>query len=79
MKDFDDWDDVGLNTAKPPGLRQLYLYQGQVTPQPVVQASVSDAECMTFGDFNQDQLEVTIQELQSERHQLVCCASSRCS
>ena len=25
VKDFDDWDDVGLNISKPPGL--LYLFR----------------------------------------------------
>ena len=25
LKDFDDWDDVGLNISKPPGL--LYLFR----------------------------------------------------
>ena len=30
-QDFEDWDDVGLNTAKPPGLLHLYRDYGHHT------------------------------------------------
>ena len=31
MQDFEDWDDVGLNTAKPPDLLHLYRDYGHHT------------------------------------------------
>ena len=34
LQDFDDWDDVGLNTSKPPDLLHLYRDYGQHQAQP---------------------------------------------
>ena len=31
FKDFDDWSDVGLNIAKPPGLLQLFRNYCKIT------------------------------------------------
>jgi len=33
-QDFEDWDDVGINTSKPPGLLKLYRdYNHHVLPK----------------------------------------------
>jgi len=42
-QDFEDWDDVGLNTPKPPDLLALYRdYNNHVVP--TLQTSTSSAQ-----------------------------------
>lgn len=65
-QDFEDWDDVGLNMPKPPGVVQLFRDFGtHVSPAQDTQ----DAGCQA--DIEDLQSSELIQELEDTRQQLV--------
>ena len=67
LQDFEDWDDVGLNMPKPPGVIHLFRdYGTHVSPTNETQ----DCECQAdLGDKEQARL---VEELQDARQNLVC-------
>ncbi|XP_047517083.1 RAB11-binding protein RELCH-like [Pieris napi] len=58
-QEFEDWDDVGLNMPRPPGLIPLFRGSNTILNPPKCDAATqydsdyfSDAECQTEGDEN---------------------------
>ncbi|CAH2002758.1 unnamed protein product [Acanthoscelides obtectus] len=67
-QDFDDWDDVGLNIAKPPELLHLYREGLKQTGQ-----NTNAASTQTDHDKNKEKiktLEIKIEELKAKLHKL---------
>lgn len=76
-QDFDDWDDVGLNTAKPPDLLHLYRDYGHHTVPEVmlVLKSVKEEKANLEAEYAKlqeecKQLQEGIGELKYENHTL---------
>lgn len=76
-QDFDDWDDVGLNTAKPPDLLHLYRDYGHHTIPEVmlVLKSVKEEKANLEAEYTKlqeecKQLQEGIGELKYENHTL---------
>ena len=77
MQDFEDWDDVGLNTAKPPDLLHLYRDYGHHTVPEVmlVLQAVKEEKTQLEAEHAKllkecKQLQEEIGELRYENHTL---------
>ncbi|XP_025114881.1 lisH domain and HEAT repeat-containing protein KIAA1468-like isoform X4 [Pomacea canaliculata] len=78
-QDFEDWDDVGLNMPKPPGVVQLFRdYGTHTSPACETQDKSCQAdldskkytEMLQEWDSLQNQLETKVEELENELHLL---------
>ena len=72
FQDFEDWDDVGLNTAKPPDLLHLYRDYAHHTVPDVMLVLQSVKEEKTNLEAEHAKLREDCKKLQEEIGELRC-------